>query len=94
MSKFDIEKVERLAGLKLKDDERERIKRDIDEIINYFDILKEVDTDGIDPLVYTKWTRLTLRNDEVHTGLTLEEIKKNRKLFGNNFFRVRRIIGE
>jgi aspartyl-tRNA(Asn)/glutamyl-tRNA(Gln) amidotransferase subunit C len=91
---FDIEKIEYLAALKLQGEEKGNIKRDLEEILNYFNILKEVNTDNIEPLVYTKGTKLFLRKDEIKEGLPIKEVEKNRELFGNNFFKVKKIIGE
>ncbi len=91
---FDIEKIERLAALKLQGKEKDAIIKDLEEILNYFNILKEVNTENIEPLVYTKGTKLFLRRDETEKGLSLEETEKNREPFGDNFFKVKKIIGE
>lgn len=91
---IDIERIESLAALKLKGEEKEHIKKDLEDIIKYFEILKEANTEGIEPLVYTKGVSLTLRKDNISEGLKKNLVEKNRKLFGDGFFRVKRIIGE
>jgi aspartyl-tRNA(Asn)/glutamyl-tRNA(Gln) amidotransferase subunit C len=91
---FDIEKVERLAALKLKGEEKESITKDLEEILNYFNILKEVNTEDVEPLVYTEEIKLFLRKDEIKEGLPIKEVEKNRELFGDNFFKVKKIVGE
>jgi len=91
---FDIKKIERLASLRLKSEEKEAIIKDLEEILNYFNILKEVNTENIEPLIYTKGIKLFLRKDKINEGLPLKEIEKNRELFGNNFFKVKKIVGE
>ena len=85
---FDIEKIERLAALKLKGEEKESITKDLEEILNYFNILKEVNTEDVEPLVYTEEIKLFLRKDEIKEGLPIKEVEKNRELFGDNFFKV------
>jgi len=89
---IDLDKIEVLASLKLTGDERENILKDLNDIIDYFKILNEINTDGIEPLVYTRDVRLLLRKDEIKEGIDIKELKKNRKLFGDNFFKVKRII--
>ncbi|NCO28227.1 MAG: Asp-tRNA(Asn)/Glu-tRNA(Gln) amidotransferase GatCAB subunit C [Caldiserica bacterium CG02_land_8_20_14_3_00_36_38] len=91
---FDIEKIERLAALKLKGEEKESITKDLEEILNYFNILKEVNTEDVEPLVYTEEIKLFLRKDEIKEGLPIKEVEKNRELFGDNFFKVKKIVGE
>lgn len=91
---FDIEKIERLAALKLQGEEKESIIKDLEEILNYFNILKEVNTEDIEPLVYTEEIKLFLRKDEIKEGLPIKEVEKNRELFGDNFFKVKKIVGE
>ncbi len=91
---FDIEKIERLAALKLQGEEKESITKDLEEILNYFNILKEVNTEDVEPLVYTEEIKLFLRKDEIKEGLPIKEVEKNRELFGDNFFKVKKIVGE
>lgn len=91
---FDIKKIEHLAALKLQGEEKESILKDLEEILNYFNILKEIDTKNIEPLVYTNGSALFLRKDETVKGISIEDIERNRKLLGNNFFKVKKIIGE
>lgn len=91
---IDIDRIESLAALKLKGEEKERIKKDLEDIIRYFEVLKEANTEGIEPLIYTKGVLLTLRKDNICEGLEKSLVEKNRKLFGDGFFRVKRIIGE
>lgn len=91
---FDIEKIERLAALKLQGEEKESITKDLEEILNYFNILKEVNTEDVEPLVYTEEIKLFLRKDEIKEGLPIKEVEKNRELFGDNFFKVKKIVVE
>lgn len=91
---FNIEKIERLAALKLQGEEKESITKDLEEILNYFNILKEVNTEDVEPLVYTEEIKLFLRKDEIKEGLPIKEVEKNRELFGDNFFKVKKIVGE
>ena len=92
--KIDLERIEALAAIKLEENERESIKNDLSNIIAYFENLKEVDTSSVEPLIYMDEARLNLREDLVKDGLKKADIKKLRELFGDGFFKVKKIIGE
>ncbi len=91
---MDLKKYEKLAALNLSEDEEKRISKDLNNIINYFEVLKEVDTKNVEPLVYTKGAKLFMRKDEKQKSLDKESLKKNRTLFNGNFYKVRKIIGD
>ncbi|MBP8612917.1 MAG: Asp-tRNA(Asn)/Glu-tRNA(Gln) amidotransferase subunit GatC [Candidatus Atribacteria bacterium] len=92
--KIDLERIEALAAIKLEENERESIKNDLSNIIAYFENLKEVDTSSVEPLIYMDEARLNLREDMVKDGLKKADIEKLRELFGDGFFKVKKIIGE
>ncbi len=45
-----IEYVGILAKLELKEEEKERAKKDMSEMLDYIDKLNELDTDGVEPM--------------------------------------------
>ena len=92
--KIDLERIEALAAIKLEENERESIENDLSNIIAYFENLKEVDTSSVEPLIYMDEARLNLREDLVKDGLKKADIEKLRELFGDGFFKVKKIIGE
>ena len=91
---MDLKKYEKLAALNLSEEEEKQISKDLTDIINYFEVLKEVNTDNVEPLVYTKGAKLFMRKDEKQKSLNKELLKKNRELFNGNFYRVKKIIGD
>ncbi len=91
---IELEKYEKLAALNLDDEEKEKIKKDLEEIINYFEMLKEVNTEGMEPYVYTKGAKLFLRKDVPGKTLDKKALEKNRKLFDGKFYKVKKIIGD
>ncbi len=91
---IDIEKYEKLAALNLSGEEKIRISKDLEKIINYFEMLKEVNTDEIEPYVYTKGAKLFLRRDELGKTLSKKDLERNRKLFNGKFYKVKKIIGD
>lgn len=49
---FPIDKIAHLARLELTEEEKTSFGKDIEQIIEHFDILNEVDTTGVKPLFY------------------------------------------
>ena len=92
--KIDLERIEALSAIKLDESDRKNIEHDLSDIINYFENLKEVDTSSVEPLIYMDEARLNLREDEIKDGLKKADIEKLRELFGDGFFKVKKIIGE
>lgn len=63
--KADIDKLGRLARLKLTDEERERLPTELGRIVSYVEQLQSVDVEGVEPMVHAGGSQLRLRADEV-----------------------------
>ena len=87
-----ILKLERLAKLKLSPTERAQIGDDLENILKMVNTLQEVDTDGVDPLVYIHNEVNVLRNDKPEGMLDREEGLKNAPKRIENYFAVPKII--
>ncbi len=59
-----IEKIAILAKLKLTDREKEQAKKDMEKILNYMDLLAEVDTDDVLPSTHAISFSTPMREDE------------------------------
>ena len=60
-----IDKLMRLAALKLEADEREMLKDNLDRIVALIDAMQSADTDGVEPLDHPLDGVQPLRPDEV-----------------------------
>jgi len=88
-----ISKLEKLSRLKLKNEEKEQIKQDLNKILGMFDKLSEVNTDDVEPLRYildehSKY----LRDDTVSNELTNSEALKNAEESQEPFFVVPKFL--
>ncbi len=79
---ININELEKLAMLRLNDEERASISAELDDIRAYIDILRELDTDGAFDLT------CTLREDECKKSLTPDEITANAPDEQDGFFAV------
>ena len=65
LSNEDIQKIMRLSRLDLTPEEQEKYKKDLSGILDFFEKLKEVDTNGIEPTAQVTGLKDILRTDEV-----------------------------
>ncbi len=66
-----------LAKLELTEEEIERAKIDLGNILGYMDTMKELDTEGIEPMSHAFPMRNVFREDEVLNGDDRENLLKN-----------------
>ncbi len=83
-----------LAQLSLTDAEVERMRRDLDEILEHMDALNELDTSGVEPMaqVQLEGGEASLRSDEPHTPLPQSVALANAPLSGAGHFKVPKVI--
>lgn len=87
-----IDELAHLARLEFNDDDKLHIKADLERIIDFCDQLKEVDTAGVEPLVYMSHEVNVLREDKVTSHLSKEEALKNAPSKDSDYFKVPKVI--
>ncbi|MGZ3819387.1 MAG: Asp-tRNA(Asn)/Glu-tRNA(Gln) amidotransferase subunit GatC [Mucilaginibacter sp.] len=92
IDKETVEKVANLARLELAEDEKEAMIKDMNKILGFMDKLNEIDTSGIEPLVYMTNERNVLREDVVRHDVTHEEALLNAPKHDENYFLVAKVI--
>ena len=75
-----IEYVGILAKLELDDQEKERAKKDMGEMLDYIDQLNELDTTGVEPMSHIFPVHNVFREDEVTNGAGSEDTPANAPL--------------
>ncbi|MBR5646831.1 MAG: Asp-tRNA(Asn)/Glu-tRNA(Gln) amidotransferase subunit GatC [Treponema sp.] len=72
----------------------EILKKQVDDIVGYFEILSKYD-DSENPYdAYPRTTAEKLRNDEPEGGLEISDVKKVSKDFMDGYFQVPKVLGE
>ena len=72
-----IEYVGILAKLELSDEEKEKTKKDMANMLDYIDTLNELDTSGVEPMSHVFPVNNVFREDVVTNGDDREEILAN-----------------
>lgn len=72
-----IEYVGILAKLELSDEEKEQAKSDMGRMLDYIDMLGELDTAGVEPMSHVFPVQNVFREDIVTNGDTREQLLAN-----------------
>lgn len=92
IDKETVEKVAHLARLELAEDEKEAMIADMSKILGFMAKLNEIDTTGIEPLVYMTNEVNVLREDVVKQEITHEEALLNAPKHDQDYFLVAKVI--
>lgn len=87
-----IDYIAALAKLELTDDERRQAAGDMEKMLDYIDILGELDTAGAQPAFHIFPLENVFREDEVTNGDGREETLRNAPLEENHMFVVPRTV--
>lgn len=68
------------------------MQSDLEDILVMCEKLKEVDTEGVEPLIYLTNSETVLREDVVVQTITHEEALRNAPKSDSDFFRVPKVI--
>ncbi|RMD87335.1 MAG: Asp-tRNA(Asn)/Glu-tRNA(Gln) amidotransferase subunit GatC [Calditrichaeota bacterium] len=89
----EVDKITFLAKLKFSESEKQKIARELDQIVAYVDKLNELDTSDVEPLSHVMEFKNVLREDSVEKWLTQEEALKNAPAKKQGYFSVPKVIG-
>jgi aspartyl-tRNA(Asn)/glutamyl-tRNA(Gln) amidotransferase subunit C len=89
-----IDELAHLARLSFQDNEKEKIKGDLERILAFCEKLQEVDTEGVEPLIYMGDRVNNLRKDNVVMDITKEEALKNAPDSDSDYFKVPKVINK
>lgn len=87
-----IETVAHLARLEVTEADKQGLLDDMNKILDFMDKLNEVDTEGVEPLVYMTEEVNILREDEIKQVISRTEALQNAPEQDGKFFRVAKVI--
>jgi aspartyl-tRNA(Asn)/glutamyl-tRNA(Gln) amidotransferase subunit C len=92
ISREEVEYVARLARLALSDEEKERMRRELDSILAYIDKLRTLDITGVEPTSHAVPLTNVMRDDDPRPSFPRDEMLANAPDPTGGYFRVPRII--
>ena len=88
----DVDKIAQLAKLKFSDNEKLKLQKDLNQVLEYIDQLNELNLDNVEPLENINETENILREDVTEKWLTTEEALKNAPAKTGKFFKVPKVL--
>jgi aspartyl-tRNA(Asn)/glutamyl-tRNA(Gln) amidotransferase subunit C len=88
----EVRTIAALVRLRLSEAEIERMTHELDAILDYIDIVKNLDTGNTEPMTHAVPFDCPLRPDEPKPSLSVEEALQNAPRRHDAFFEVPRIV--
>ncbi len=87
-----VSDLSRLAKLKFDASKAEKMKSDLNKIIDFIDKLSEINTEGVEPLIYLSEEVNVLRADEIKNEVSKENALKNAPQKDSDYFKVPTVL--
>lgn len=84
--------IARLARVGLSEEEVSRFQEQLSEILEHFDVLRQVDTESVPPTSHTLDLENVTSSDRARDSFRREEVLANAPLLEEGFFRVRAVL--
>ncbi len=92
LTRDEVRRVALLARLELSDNEEAEIGDQLGHILDHFERLVALNTDGVEPTSYVAGIEAAYRDDVVTNPPAPEELRSNAPARDGNLFRVPKII--
>ncbi|NOY05916.1 MAG: Asp-tRNA(Asn)/Glu-tRNA(Gln) amidotransferase subunit GatC [Chlorobi bacterium] len=93
VTQADIDRAATLAALSFSEEEARRLVEEFKRVLSWIDKLREVDTEGVEPLTYVHQKGIMFREDETRPCPPRDDALRNAPQHTGEFFvapRVRR----
>ncbi|MHB1277974.1 MAG: Asp-tRNA(Asn)/Glu-tRNA(Gln) amidotransferase subunit GatC [Bacteroidia bacterium] len=87
-----IDRLAHLARLEFVDQEKIKIREDLEKVLGFCEQLNALDTEGVEPLIFMSEEHNVLREDVVHQDITHEQALQNAPKKDSDYFRVPKVI--
>ena len=92
LNRKDVEHVALLSRLDLSENELDKFTGQLDAILEYIDVLNQVDTSAVEPMAHVLDIRNVMRPDVVQPSLSQEAALQNAPEPESGFFKVPKIV--
>ena len=72
-----VEELAVLARLELTQEQKEKFAQQLEDILEYFSMLQDVDTEGVEPISNPLDLRSVMRDDAVAEPMAIEDVLRN-----------------
>ncbi len=94
IDKKTVDEIAHLARLEFEDAAKDEIINDMNRMLAFVDKLNELNTDGVEPLIYMNEDVDVMRDDVAKTTVTQQEALKNAPKKDSDYFKVPKVIDQ
>jgi len=87
-----IDKLAKLAKLEFKSEEKQEIVEDLERMLAFVNQLKDVDTEGVEPLIYMLEEKGRMRSDETFQNTSQKDALKNAPDKDSDYIKVPKVL--
>lgn len=87
-----VDHIAHLARLEFEGEAKEAIRQDMENIISFMEVLQQVDTENVEPLIFMSEEINRLREDVAEVTLTQAEVLKNAPKKDSDYFRIPKVL--
>lgn len=87
-----VDHIAHLARLKFEGDKKIAIKQDMENIISFMEVLSELPTDNVEPLIFMTDTVNVLREDTPVVSISQADALKNAPKKDSDYFRIPKVL--
>ena len=87
-----IDHLSHLARLEFDLDKKENIRNDVERMVGFIEKLQELNTDGVEPLLFMSDAQNVWRADEVSRSVSRQEALSNAPIKDETYFKVPTVI--
>ncbi|MBN1161726.1 MAG: Asp-tRNA(Asn)/Glu-tRNA(Gln) amidotransferase subunit GatC [Dehalococcoidales bacterium] len=92
LSREEVLHIARLARIALTEEEITRMREQLSDLLEHFEVLQKVDTEGVPPTAQSVNLQSVMREDKVKLSLPPEDILANAPRRENDCFRVKPVL--
>ncbi len=92
LTREEVLHIAQLAHLGLSEDEVPKFQEQLSEILDHFEALRALDTEGVPPTSHPLPLESVMREDEVAPSLPVEDVMANAPNAEDGLFRVRAVL--
>ncbi|QNE67169.1 Asp-tRNA(Asn)/Glu-tRNA(Gln) amidotransferase subunit GatC [Fusobacterium hwasookii] len=94
LTREEVLKIAKLSKLSFEEKEIEKFQIELNDILGYIDMLNEVDTSKVEPLVYINDVVNNFREKKEKTSLEITKVLLNAPESAENAIVVPKVVGE
>ncbi len=87
-----VRRIATLARIRVKEEELDQLAGELSSILNWIEMLNEVDTEGVEPMTSVEQMEMKKRDDVVTDGFCPDDVLANAPRREGNFFAVPKVV--